>query len=139
MLRWRAVGFGVAVAGLLAFFTVLLPLSGHAAVGVAAGFVAGLLGGGRLEGGLHNGTGTALTGGVLLAGFCAAVGWAFGLGNGFLPAVRVWGVPLAGVRFTGADALLVAAAGALAFGALAVAGGILGALARGDHRLPATD
>lgn len=138
MLRWRAVGFGVAVAGLLAFFTVLLPLSGHAAVGVAAGFVAGLLGGGNLEGGLHNGTGTALAGGVVVLGFDAAVGWVFGLGNGFLPVVRVLDIPLAGVRFTGTDALFVAAGGAVTFAALAIAGGVLGALVRGDRRLPST-
>jgi hypothetical protein len=138
MLRWRAVGFGVAVAGVLGFFTVLVPLAGHAAVGLAAGFVAGLLGGGQLSGGLHNGTATGVAGGVLLFAFGAVVGSVLGLGAEALPALRVWGVPLFGVPFTGTEALLVALAGAVAFAVLAVAGGTLGALARGGRRLPST-
>jgi len=138
MLRWRAVGFGVAVAALLAFFTVLVPLSGHAAVGAAAGFVAGLLGGGGPRGGLHNGSATALAGGGFLLAFGLVVAYTFGLGAAVLPSVRVLNIPLLGVSVTGTDAALVALAGAFAFAALAVAGGVIGALVRGDRSLPAT-
>lgn len=136
-LRWRAVGFGVAVVGLLAFFAALVPLAGHLAVGAAAGFVAGLLGGGGLAGGFRNGSATGLAGGVLALLLVGAVAAVFGLGAPPLPTVRIGSLILLGGVYTGAAALTVAALGSVLLGGAAVLGGIAGALLRGDRPLPA--
>jgi hypothetical protein len=136
-LRWRAVGFGVAVVGLLAFFAALVPLAGHLAVGAAAGFVAGLLGGGGSAGGFRNGSATGLVGGLLALLLVGIVAVTFGLGAAPLPTVRVGPLVLLGETYTGAEALTVAAVGSALLAGAAVLGGLAGALLRGDRPLPA--
>lgn len=131
MVVWRAVGFGLAVVALLGVLGFQVPLVGHAAAGVAGGFVAGVLGGGGVRGGAEHGAAAGLVG----AAFAAAVGVVLATTVGFdalfppfIRGVLVDATGLApGTLFAlGVVSLAVGAAGA----------GALGGLVRGDRPLP---
>lgn len=138
MVKWRAVWFGVVVAGLLAFGALVLPLVGHAGVGVAAGFVAGVLAGGGPTAGYQHGT---LAGGVTaLLVFVVQVALALAAG----PAATL--SPLETLA-PGAEAVLhpvvtagfglpAAAGGALLVVVFADTAGALGGYVRGQREFP---
>lgn len=125
MLRWRAVGFGVAVGVVLAFLPIIVPVAGHLGVGLAAGFVAGLLAGGGARNGLTHGAAAGAAAGAVFLVVGVAV-------------ILVLGVPslLDGVGLSRVALLVVQVAGAVVGVGAAAGGGALGAVVRGERQLP---
>ncbi|MFB6253066.1 MAG: DUF5518 domain-containing protein, partial [Halobacteriaceae archaeon] len=85
MVRLRAVGFGLAVIGVLSFFGLLIPFIGHAAGGMAGGLVAGILGGGTYKNGLEHGFITGIIGGLFIGTLGMIVSQSIGFGSPVTP------------------------------------------------------
>jgi hypothetical protein len=128
-MRWRAVQFGVAVTLLLGFFLALLPPYGHAAVGLAAGFVGGALAGGGPRPGARHGLAVGVVGGL----FALAVGALLAVSVGVTGAVPPVVAPLLPLSL--GDAALTGV-GAVAFAVCATLTGALGGWVRGDREFP---
>ncbi|MFB6106979.1 MAG: hypothetical protein ABEJ70_08400 [Halobacteriaceae archaeon] len=128
--KWRAVVFGVAVEVLVLFGAVLVPLVGHAAVGLAGGFVGGVLAGGGPRPGARHGLVVGAAGAVLSVVVAAALAVAGVLDDVvFTPVLAV-----AIERGVGVPALTVA--GAVALVALSGVAGLLGGQVRGTREFP---
>jgi hypothetical protein len=114
MTDWRAVGWGFAVlvgGGLLA---TTLPGIGHAAAGLAGGFVAGYLAENGLVGGAYHGLLAGAIGGVVVAVlFGVAVGLVATVGLGPLGPLAGGAAALAGIVVAVVLALDSAVAGAV--------------------------
>lgn len=135
MPNWRAVGFGAAVAVLLAFFGVLVPVLGHAMLGVAAGFVAGALAGGGARPGAVTGLTTGVVGGFLVTVLGLAIAGTVGLGS---PIAAVLSRVSPGFEALFAlSAPIVVGVGAVTVVLMAGVGGLIGGVLRGDKPLPA--
>jgi hypothetical protein len=135
MPRWRAVAFGVGVQGLLSFLAHLVPVIGHAMIGLGGGFVAGALGGGRARGGSEHGLATGVVGG-LLVGLITLVA-AVAVGSTGSPVANTLRDTLPGYRgllTLGEGPLLLI--GMISVVVLSTIGGLLGGLVRGDRPLP---
>lgn len=136
MPNWRAVGFGVMVEGILAFTGVLVPIVGHAMIGVAGGFAAGILGGGGPRAGVGHGGVTGVLAAFLVTVVSVGIAVTVGFGS---PIATILGdsVPLLATVFDLTTPVLLVV-GALAVATASLLGGVLGAAIRGDAPLPAT-
>jgi len=128
-MRTRAVGFGLAVVALLGFFPLALPPLGHAAVGLAGGFVGGFLAGGGPRPGARHGFVVGAVGGL---GALAAGAVLLGTVGVFAPVPDVLGPAVP--RALGGSALVLL--GSLALVTAATVAGTLGGWLRGDREFP---
>ncbi|MFB6104232.1 MAG: DUF5518 domain-containing protein [Halobacteriaceae archaeon] len=130
MHSWRAIGFGVAVAAVLSFTGVLVPLVGHAMVGVAGGLAAGVLAGGGASDGARNGALVGVAAAALLTVLAVLIGF-----DSSLATVLESSVAAMATIYTRSTPVLVVTGAAITILA-AVAGGGIGGAIRGETPLP---
>lgn len=135
MPRWRAVAFGVGVLALLSFLAHLVPVIGHAMIGLGGGFVAGALGGGRARGGTEHGLVTGVVGGLVVGLITVVAAVAVGSTGSPVSTTLSDTLPGYGSLLTIGDIPLLVL-GSLSLVLVSTLGGLLGGLIRGDRPLP---
>jgi len=128
-MRLRAVTFGVAVSTLLSFFLVTVPGLGHVAVGLAGGFVGGVLAGGGPRPGLRHGAAVGGLAGLGSLALGAALAATFGVVDSVAP-------PLDPVVPLGLGDAGLVVGGSLALFVVAAVAGAVGGWLRGDREFP---
>lgn len=135
MPKWRAVAFGVGVQTLLAFLAHLVPVIGHAMIGLGGGFVAGALGGGRARGGIEHGLVTGVVGSLVVGLITVVAAVAVGSTGSLVANTLRDTLPgYGGLLALGDIPLLLV--GGVSLVVLSTLGGLFGGLIRGDRALP---